>query len=764
MSLGSRIPHDTAREHVTGESKFIDDRTPMKDELFVGCVCSPVAAGKFLGIDAKRALAMPGVLGVFTAKDFHHNIWGSQKKDQPLLVEEEIGYYHEPVAIVVVDNRDILKKAIRAVEVKVKEAIPVLTIDQAKSKKQFLYSPAPTICGDPDAALKRAKNRISGVLKIGGQEHFYLETQAAIVYPLEGNQYEVHSSSQHSTEVQHMVAECLGIPFHQVVCIVKRMGGAFGGKESQAGPFACYAAMAAAKFKRPARCVLGQEEDFQITGKRHPFQNDYEVGFDDKGKISALKIYFYSDGGAYRDLSPSILDRAIYHADGAYFIENAYLEGHVCKTNNHSNTAFRGFGGPQGNMTIETIIEEIAIFLKKDAAEIRRLNCYKEGEVTPYGQKVTRNFLPMMMEQVLTESAYQKRRKEIDTFNAKNHGKLRGLSMTACKFGISFTARFLNQGNALVNLHRDGSVQVSTGATEMGQGVNTKILMIVADALGIPPSFVKVMPTSTEKNANTSPTAASSGSDINAGAAFKATEKIKARLCWAALHKDHSDPSEIPSFEGNSINLADWKFADQKVYNTKLQKTYALADLIEFAYKQRLSLCEYAFFKVEGLGPKSPFRYFTSGVAVSEVEINSYTGELKVLRADLIMDIGRPINPGIDNGQITGGFIQGVGWMTTENLWYTDKGQMQSKSPTTYKIPNIQDVPRIFNFKIIENNTNEEVVARSKAVGEPPLLLGASVYTAAKNALSYKSRGIAPKLSVPVVPETILMELAGYES
>jgi xanthine dehydrogenase large subunit len=749
--IGQRLSHDSSKEHACGESIFIDDRPLTQGEVFIGIVGAPVSAGTISEIKTEKALKLPGVLAVYTAKDLQHNHWGSIKKDQPLLVEKEIGYIHEPVALVVTDNRDVLAQAKKAVEVVVKEKTAVLSLQEAIDRKEFLYSPKPLVVGDADKALKNSPHRLSGKFEMGGQEHFYLETQAAIAYPLEGNQFEIHSSSQHPSEVQHMVADALGVPFHQVVCIVKRMGGAFGGKESQAGPFAVYAALAAAKLKRPARMVLGQEEDFQITGKRHPFSNFYEVGFDDQGKILALKMKLFSDGGAYLDLSSSILDRAIYHADGAYYLENAHLEGHVCKTNHHSNTAFRGFGGPQGNMTTENIIEEIAIFLKKDAAEIRRLNCYQEGQKTHYGQEVTKNFLPKMMDQLLKESDYHKRRKEIEKHNNENPEKLKGMSMTACKFGIAFTAKFLNQGNALVNIHRDGSVQVSTGATEMGQGVNTKIQQVVASCFNISADLVKVMATSTEKNHNTSPTAASSGSDINAGAALKAAEALKQRLLWVAHHSQNLNGEEIPAYEPKKLD-------------EKLLKIMPWEKLVDLAYKNRIGLGEYAHFKTEGLNAKAPFRYFTSGVAISEVEINSYTGELKIIRSDLLMDIGRPINPGIDEGQITGGFIQGVGWVTTENLCYEQKGRMTSKSPTTYKIPNVQDLPRTFNFKVIENNTNDVAVARSKAVGEPPLLLSASVLLAVKNALSYRSKGQIPKLSSPAVPEVILMELTKYES
>lgn len=775
MSVGQNIPHDSSRGHVTGGSVFIDDRPLTSKEVFVLPVGVPAAAGLLKNIDFKEALKAPGIFAAFTAQDFHHNHWGTIIPEQPVLVQDKIGYYDEPALLLVGESMEALLRARSLVKFDIEKHTATLSIDEAIAKKSFIYKANPFSCGDVDAALGKAPHRISGAFECGGQEHFYLESQACIAYPMEDGQIEIHSSSQHPSETQHVVAEALGLSLHEVVCVVKRMGGGFGGKESQAAPFAAMAALVAQKMQRPARLCLSKDDDMVMTGKRHPFKNFYEVGFDDDGRILGLKAQLYADGGAYADLSGSILDRAMFHIDGAYFLPNAHIEGFVCRTNFHSNTAFRGFGGPQGTMTIESIIEDIATHLKKDALDIRILNCYgkETNNVTHYGQKLTHNPLPELFAQIKNDAEYLRRRQEIDQFNSKAIGKVRGLSVTATKFGIAFTARFLNQGNALINVHKDGTVQTSTGATEMGQGVNTKIQQIVAHAFGIPASDVKVMATSTEKNHNTSPTAASSGSDINGSAALKACVEIKNRLIWLyhniLMGTTMNDIAECPPLDLTKVDMTTYEFKDQKVTHLPSGKSIAWKDLVKQAYLNRMSLGEYAHFKTEGLGfdkarsQGTPFNYFTNGVAVSEVEIDTWTGETKVLRADILMDLGRPLNPGIDRGQVTGAFIQGMGWVTSEKLFYNKEGKLLSHSPTTYKIPSIQDTPRVFNVAFIENHENHQNVHRSKAVGEPPFLLGISVWTALKNALRYRSAQKIPNLKSPATPEELLMELERYE-
>lgn len=774
MSVGKSVSHDSAVGHVTGSSIFIDDRPKHKNEVYVGVIGAPICAGAILKIDGSLALKEKGVFGVFTAKDIPHNKWGTIVPEQPVLAFEKIGYIDEPVCLIACADEDTFNAVKKLVKIEVREEKPILTIDDALMKNSILCQANPFVRGDIEGALKNAPNVLIGAFECGGQEHFYMESQATVVYPLENGQLEVHSSSQHPTETQHVVAHSLGLDYSQVVCVVKRMGGGFGGKESQAAHFAAMAGLVAYKLNRPARLALTKDDDMMMTGKRHPFKNFYDVGFDDTGKITALKVVIVANGGAYVDLTPSILDRAMFHADGCYFLPNCYIEGKAVRTNQHSNTAFRGFGGPQGNMTIESIVEDIAHYLKKDAFEVRKINLYgiDDRNVTPYNQIVEHNLLPELFDKLHKSSDYQKRKDSIAAFNKTKSGKVRGLSMTGAKFGIAFTTKFLNQGNALVNVHLDGTVQVSTGATEMGQGVNTKMQQIAATCFGIPHKAVVLMPTSTEKNHNTSPTAASSGADINGGAVYKACEGILQTLRWVFLQQHsgvvYDGIKSMPAVDVNA-DLSHVEFIDGNVIDQKTKKSMTFKDLLKIAYLNQFSLAGYAFYKTPDLGfDKSThegraFNYFTNGAAVSEVEVDEYTGELKVLRTDILMDLGRPINPGIDIGQVSGAFIQGMGWVTTENLFYHESGKLLSHSPTTYKIPNIQDTPRIFNIELMENHTNTRNVMRSKAVGEPPLLLGSSVWTAVKNALSYRSEDVLPHITSPATNEVILMELHRYE-
>ncbi|PIK13797.1 xanthine dehydrogenase molybdopterin binding subunit [Halobacteriovorax sp. JY17] len=764
MTVGKNIPHDSARTHVSGESIFIDDRPFLKNEMVCGFLGAPVAHGKLKGINLKKALKVPGVLGIYTHKDLANNRWGAIVKEQPILVDDIISYEYEPVCVIAAENYKAIEKAKKLIELDIEELEATLCLQKSIDNEDFLTIEKKISRGDLDKAFSSAPHTLEGVFENGGQEHFYLESHACAALPLENNQMEVHSSSQHPSETQHVVAQSLGLSYHQVVCVVKRMGGGFGGKESQAAPFASLVALCAKKLKRPARMIINKDDDMRVTGKRHPFKNFWKVAFDEEGKILGYKIKLFSNGGAYTDLSESILERAMLHSDGCYYLPNVEILGRVCKTNIHSNTAFRGFGGPQGNATIESVIEEIAHHLKKDALEIREKNIYRGEDLsTPYGQLVDHNTLPEIMEKIKSSSKYLERRKEIDEFNKNSLTHLKGIAVTGTKFGIAFTARFLNQANALVNMHLDGTLQVSTGATEMGQGVNTKIQQIAAGAFGIPAVEVQVMPTSTEKNHNTSPTAASSGSDLNGMATLIACNKIKQRL--TSVFYTHMQGELTPADEievDNSKDLSHIIFEDSKVTDTKTGKFLTLKELVSIAYFNRVSMGDYAFYKTPGLGfdkalgKGQAFNYYTNGMAVSEVLIDRFTGETKVLRSDILMDLGRSINPGIDMGQVSGAFVQGMGWVTAENLVYSDKGVLLSHSPTTYKIPSIQDTPRIFNIDLIENNTNDVCVHRSKAVGEPPFLLGNSVWNAIKDAIYYVKPENASKLKLPATCEEIV--------
>ena len=613
--------------------------------------------------------------------------------------------------------------------------------------------------GDVDAAFSTAENRIEGTLEIGGQEHFYLESQIAIAIPGEQGQMTMHSSTQHPSEVQMMVAEVLGVPFNHVVCICKRMGGGFGGKETQAAQPAMMAALLAARTRRPVRFAYSKDDDMRFTGKRHPFKAVYNVGFDRAGIITALDVKLFSNGGCSTDLSFAVLERSMLHLDNAYYLPNVRIQGRVCRTNLPSNTAFRGFGGPQGISVIENIIEEIAGVLRVDPLEVRQANCYgiDSRNVTHYGQRLVNNVLPGLFESLRSECDYDARRLEIEGFNSSSQTHLRGISLSAVKFGISFTRRTMNQANALVNIYQDGSVLVSTGATEMGQGVYTRIRQVVADELGILITGVITAPTSTDKNNNTSPTAASAGTDLNGAAAADACRRIRQRLATVAAGM-LARPTEGLTAEADHISFTDGLVFDER----SPDRVLAFRDVVCQAYEQRVSLGERGFYITPGVdfnrdtGKGSPFLYYTNGVACSEVVIDRFTGEMTVSRVDLIMDVGKPLNPGIDRGQIIGGFVQGMGWVTGEQLVYGEKGQLLSNSPTTYKIPNISDIPPILNVRFLDNPDNQVSLHRSKAVGEPPLVLGISVWLAVKDALRSLGTDAAARLSIPATGEKIL--------
>jgi xanthine dehydrogenase large subunit len=646
--------------------------------------------------------------------------------------------------------------------------------------------------------MAAAPRRLSGVFHNLGQEQFYLESQAAIAYPGEAGQVVVHSSTQGPTETQHVVAQALGLSMHQVVCICKRMGGGFGGKETQANIPAALATLVAVKTGRSARLIYSKDDDMRSTGKRHAYRAEWEVGFDDEGRILAYKVQFYSDGGAAADLSTSVMERTMLHADNAYYLPNVDFRGRVCFTNYPPNTAFRGFGGPQGMAAMENVIHEIARYLSKrsalpgvqsrdrqgaepavashngqpasdgsrqapqepiDALTVQLRNLYgtDERNITPYGQIVKKNHLPEIVTTLAERCDYRQRLQNIEAANATDRLWLRGLAISPVKFGISFTTKFLNQANALVNVYMDGTVQVSTGGTEMGQGLHVKIRQLVADEFGLAIEQVLIMPTSTEKNHNTSPTAASASTDLNGAAALDACRQIKARMAayaarrFASLELGLIDSPTHVAFENGFIY--DMRCPSQRM---------SFGEFCTAARRDRIDLGVRGFYATPGVdynretGRGNPFFYFTQGAAAAEVKIDRFTGELTVPRVDLLIDIGRSINPGVDMGQITGGFVQGLGWVTGECLVYNERGELLSHSPTTYKIPAITDVPPIFNCDLFLNDDNVENVASSKAVGEPPLMHALCVWTAVKHALGCVSHAAATELTLPATGEEIL--------
>ena len=762
--IGKNIAHDSAATHVTGESIFLDDLPPLHGELFAGVVSSPVAHGRLKKLDLSAALKIPGVVAILTHADVPgHNLFGPAVKDESLLVEDEAVYIGQPLAVIGAESAVALEKAREAVIFEMEELSPIFTIDQAIKANSFFGTMRKIERGSLDEGFTTADQTIEGFLDIGGQEHFYLESQVAIVIPGESGQMTVHSSTQHPSEVQMMVAEVLGVPFNHIVCICKRMGGGFGGKETQAAPPAMLAALIATRTKRPVRFVYSKDDDMRFTGKRHPFKGAYKVGFKNDGRITALDVQLYSNGGCSTDLSFAVLERAMLHTDNAYYLPAVRITGRVCKTNLPSNTAFRGFGGPQGVAVTECWIEEIAAATGRDAVEIRQLNCYgvDDRNVTPYGQVIRNNVLPELLTTLRQECGYDARRQEIQCFNETSRVFLRGLSMTPVKFGISFTRRTMNQANALVNVYQDGSVIVSTGATEMGQGVNTRVRQIVADELGADYKKILVTATATDKNNNTSPTAASSGTDLNGAAAVDACRRIRERLSLVA-----ADLLARPG-EGLASESSHIKFDNGKVFDERAPgRSISFADVCCQAYERRISLGERGFYITPGVdfnretGRGSPFLYYTNGVAASEVQIDRFTGELTVRRVDLLMDVGKSLNPGIDRGQVIGGFIQGMGWVTAEELIYNAQGHLLSSSPTTYKIPNVSDMPAIFNVRFLENSHSDISLYRSKAVGEPPLLLGISVWTAVKNAFQTAHRRRVSGLSLPATGEQVLLKLS----
>lgn len=791
-------PHDSSHTHVAGRSEYVDDRPLQRNELFCDVIFSTRAHAKIKKIDFSKALKEKNILAGYTGKDFHHNLWGTIFQDQPLLASEVSQFAGEPIALLVGKNLVDVQYAKALVEVEYEDLPAVMSIDAAKEQNSFIGDKRFIKRGDFSKALKECPHQLQGQLQIQGADHFYLESQCSIAYPLEDGQLEIHSSSQHPTETQHVVSHALGLSEKDVVCQVKRMGGGFGGKESQAAPFAAMAALCAQKLGAPVRIALTKDDDMIMTGKRNPFQNDYTVGFDDEGRIQALKVDLYSDAGAYADLSTAIMERAMLHCDNAYFIPHMEISGQVCKTNHHSHTAFRGFGGPKGVATIERILEEVAHFLGKDPLEVRQFNLYSDKNdrnKTHYNQLVKNNVLESLLEKLKTSGDYQTKRQEVEKYNSENHSKLKGLSLTPVKFGISFTTRFLNQANAMVIIHQDGSLQVATGATEMGQGVNTRIAQLLASELGIPLGDIRLMPTRTDKNANTSPTAASTGTDLNGAAALLALRKIKYRLSqlasqllkipeekWARNTAGLGSQPEIqvdPMPEVNDPNEgADWKsgvatyfdmiFEEGNVYSQKEpKKKISFSDLVVEAYLNRVSLSDYAFYKIPGIefnkleGKGDAFLYFTQGAALNEVAIERDTGEVKILSTKILMDLGRPINKDLDLGQVSGAFIQGLGWVTTENLVYNDQGLLLSHAPSTYKIPNIQDMPRNYEIELLENEENYMNVRGTKAVGEPPLLLAISAWTAIQNALTYlpQYKEKYPSLKIPATNEEILRKI-----
>lgn len=758
-------PHESARAHVGGAATYLDDIPPSRGELLVDFVGSPAARGKIVRLDLDEARRIPGIAAVLTADDIPGaKTFGPIVEDEDVLAQIECRHVGQPVVLLAGRSREALRAGKGAVRIEVEPITPVLSIDEAIARGQFL-GPTRTIArGDAAAALARAEYVLEGEFRSGGQEHFYLEPQAARAVPGEGGLIVVQSSTQNPSEVQSVVARVLGIPYSQVVCECRRMGGAFGGKESQAAHPAALAALVAATTGRPSRLVYDRAQDMQATGKRHPYRARYRVGFTGEGIITALEVELHSDGGCAFDLSLAVMERSMLHADNAYFLPDVTIRGTVCRTDLPSNTAFRGFGGPQGIAAIESAIEEVATHLGLDPLDVRRRNLYggPGRDVTPYGQAIPPpNTLPDVLDRLEATSDYRARRAAVAEFNASSRTYAKGLALTPVKFGISFTRRTLNQANALVNIFLDGTVQVSTGGTEMGQGLSTKIRRVVADALGLPAEAVRVMPTSTEKNNNTSPTAASASTDLNGTAALNACTTLRARLADVAARR-LARPDEGLSPSPDHIAFEGGKARDSRRRDLGLD----FAELVRLAYEERVDLGARGFYATPGVdfnretGRGNPFHYFTNGAAVSEVLVDRLAGAVKTTRVDILIDLGRSIHPAIDRGQTVGGFVQGLGWALTEDLRHSDEGVLLTCSPSNYKIPGVRDVPRDFRVEFLDAENPRNLLG-SKAVGEPPFVLGISVWAAVKDALRSVAPGRGIGLKLPATGEEVLLHLAG---
>ena len=752
-SIGKSHKHDSASLHTTGEARYVDDIVLPAGALHVAVGGSSIARGKIISIDLSEVKNASGVVDVICASDIpaKHDI-GPVFTGDLLLSDSNIEYHSQPLFAVAASDYISAKKAIKLAKIEYKEEKPLLDLQEAIDKKSYVRPPHGMRCGNAQKAIESSPHKITGTLNIGGQDHLYLEGQASIAIPEENNRITIHSSNQNPTETQHLLAKVLGVTMADVNVITRRMGGAFGGKETQAAPWACIAAIFATRTGKAVKCRLGREDDMRMTGKRHPFKHEYTVGFDSSGKIQGVDYLIVGDCGHSPDLSDAIVDRAMFHCDNAYFLENANILGLRCKTNTVSHTAFRGFGGPQGMMLAEAVIEDIAHYLAKDALAIRKMNFYKDGEKTPYGQQVEPSLIPQMIDSIEKSADYQNRRIGIAEFNQHSPIIKRGISLTPVKFGISFTVAHLNQAGALVHIYHDGTIHLNHGGTEMGQGLMIKLAQIVAEEFQVNLDTIIINATRTDKVPNTSPTAASSGTDINGMAVLNAVRKLKKRLEVFAYEVYGVKSNELV-FDNGSVKIAN--------------KNISFKEFIKQAYLTRTALSATGFYKTPEIhydrvkAKGQPFFYYANGVAITEVAVDIFTGETKTLRTDILHDAGKSINPAIDIGQIEGGYIQGLGWLTSEELKWDKLGRLTSANPATYKIPTANDVPEIFNVALLDDTPNvANTIFHSKAVGEPPLMLAISAWCAIRNAIRSVAKPDAQiKLDAPATPENIMNAL-----
>ncbi|KQP22009.1 xanthine dehydrogenase molybdopterin binding subunit [Pseudorhodoferax sp. Leaf267] len=772
--VGISRPHESAHLHVAGEAPYIDDLPELAGTLHCALGLSPVAHGRLTALSLEAIRAMPGVVDVLSAADIPGtNDCGSIIHDDPILCDGEVRYLGQPIFAVVARTRDEARRAAARAKqaVTIEEAPPVLTPRDAHACGQYVLPPSHLsrsasagVHGAPAnaavrAAIAAAPYKLKSSFDVGGQEQFYLEGQISYAIPKEGGAMHVYCSTQHPSEMQHLVAHALHLHANEVHVECRRMGGGFGGKESQSGLFACVAAVAARKLRRPVKLRLDRDDDFMVTGRRHCFWYEYEVGFDDEGRVLGAEITMVSRAGHSADLSGPVMTRALCHFDNAYWLPEVAMHGYSGKTNTQSNTAFRGFGGPQGAIAIENIMDSVARQLGRDPLDVRRNNFYGQGErnITPYGQTVSDNIVHELVAQLEASSDYRARREAVAAFNATSPVLKRGIALAPLKFGISFNVKHFNQAGALVHVYNDGSILVNHGGTEMGQGLNTKVAQVVAHELGVHFDSVRVTATDTTKVANTSATAASTGADLNGKAAQDAARQIRERLAACAAARHGGKPEDV-------------RFANGKVFVNG--RELGFDTLVGEAYLDRVQLWSDGFYATPGLSwdkdtlQGRPFFYYAYGAAVSEVVVDTLTGEFKLLRADILHDAGKSLNPAVDIGQVEGAFIQGMGWLTTEELvWHPQSGKLTTHAPSTYKIPTANDCPPVLNVRLFEGPNFEDSIHRSKAVGEPPLLLPFSVFFAIRDAVSAAGgHRVDPPLQAPATCESILRAITAVQA
>ena len=756
-AAGTSRPHESARAQVQGGATFVDDIPEIKGTLFAAPILSTVAHGRLLAVQTDVAMTLPGVLGLVLSNDIPGDpILGAFAHDEPVFATDTVQHVGQVIGLVVATSVMAARRAARKVSCDITPLPALLTVASALAAQSYVLPPVVVRRGDAQAALARAPHTLRGTLEVGGQEHFYLEGQIAYVVPQEQNQWLVYSSTQHPGEAQHWVAHALGIDNHAVRVECRRMGGGFGGKETQSGHLAVWAAVAAHKFKKPVKLRLDRDDDFLITGKRHPFAYDYTVGFDDTGRLCGLKLQMAVNCGFSADLSGPVADRAIFHADNAYFLEDVDITSLRLKTNTQSHTAFRGFGGPQGMIVTEAILGDIARTLGLDALSVRCRNLYGDAprNVTHYQMTVEDNILAPLLSELALTANYRARQAAIAEWNLNSPVIKRGLAMTPVKFGISFTATLFNQAGALVHVYMDGSVQVNHGGTEMGQGLNTKVNQIVADELGVPYEAVLATASDTSKVPNASATAASAGTDLNARAAQFAARQVRGNLAQFVAGVDGCGAGAV-------------QFADGQVLTPTGARPFS--DVVKLAYANRIQLWSDGFYRTPKIHYDKttltgrPFYYFAYGAACTEVAIDTLTGESRVLKVDILHDVGTSINPALDIGQIEGGFVQGMGWLTTEQLVWNDQGLLTTHAPSTYKIPATGDIPAHFKVALWPEPNREDNVYGSKAVGEPPFMLAISVFEALRAAVGAGRGGAQPvQLVAPATAENVLRALGQF--